>query len=147
MKYRSTKTFGNDRGLSCCFRQWRATSHCRLLHGYALGVHLEFEADELDERHWVYDFGNMRRIRGYLDDLFDHKLIIAADDPEIEAFKALHDKGLCSLRVLTAVGCEAFALLLFETFSPWVEEESQGRVRLVEVKVFEHAANAARVLE
>jgi hypothetical protein len=24
-KFYSTKTYGNDRGLSCCFRQWRAT--------------------------------------------------------------------------------------------------------------------------
>ena len=35
--WRSTKTYGHEEGLSCCFRQWRAThSHCRLLHGYAL---------------------------------------------------------------------------------------------------------------
>ncbi|SVB70610.1 uncharacterized protein METZ01_LOCUS223464, partial [marine metagenome] len=26
--YQSTKTYGNEVGLSCCFRQWRADSHC-----------------------------------------------------------------------------------------------------------------------
>ena len=41
--WRSTKTYGHEEGLSCCFRQWRAThSHCRLLHGYALSFRLTF---------------------------------------------------------------------------------------------------------
>lgn len=31
--YQSTKTYGHDRGFSCAFRQWRADSHCRLIHG------------------------------------------------------------------------------------------------------------------
>ena len=29
----STKTYGHDLGLSAAFRQWRAESHCRLIHG------------------------------------------------------------------------------------------------------------------
>ena len=35
--YRSSKTYGHEIGLSAAFRQWRAQSHCRLIHGYALG--------------------------------------------------------------------------------------------------------------
>ena len=35
--YQSTKTYGNDVGLSCTFRQWKADSHCNKLHGYSLG--------------------------------------------------------------------------------------------------------------
>ncbi len=31
--YRSTKSYDHSEGLSCCFRQWRAThSHCSLVH-------------------------------------------------------------------------------------------------------------------
>ena len=66
MKYQSTKTYGNDRGLSCCFRQWRADSHCNLLHGYSLGFRFVFEADTLDERNWVYDFGDCKWIKEFL---------------------------------------------------------------------------------
>ena len=57
MKYRVTKTYGNERGLSCAFRQWRADSHCNLIHGYSLGFRFVFEAAQLDDRNWVYDFG------------------------------------------------------------------------------------------
>lgn len=50
MTYKSTKLYGHEIGLSAAFRQWRAESHCRFLHGYALAVRFEFEADELDVR-------------------------------------------------------------------------------------------------
>ena len=53
-KFYSTKTYGNDRGLSCVFRQWRSNhSHCSLLHGYSIGVKVIFECETLDERNWV----------------------------------------------------------------------------------------------
>ena len=55
--FRSTKTYGHEMGFSCAFRQHRADSHCRLVHGYALAFHFEFEATELDVRNWVVDFG------------------------------------------------------------------------------------------
>ena len=65
--YQSTKTYGNEVGLSCCFRQWRADSHWKLLHGYSLGFRFTFEAAQLDERNWVYDFGDCKWIKKYLD--------------------------------------------------------------------------------
>ena len=50
MTYKSTKTHGHAIGLSAAFRQWRADSHCKYLHGYALAVKFVFEAGELDAR-------------------------------------------------------------------------------------------------
>ena len=69
--FRSTKTFGHHLGLSACFRQHRAESHCRLLHGYALQIKLTFEADTLDVRNWVVDFGALKPLRKRFEELFD----------------------------------------------------------------------------
>ena len=76
MTYKSTKTYGHELGLSCCFRQWRAESHCRLLHGYALSIRLVFEAEELDVRNWVVDFGSLKSLKQMFVDTFDHKLLV-----------------------------------------------------------------------
>jgi len=57
--FRSTKTYNHNEGLSCCFRQWRADSHCKLLHGYALAFKFVFATRELDARNWCYDFGGL----------------------------------------------------------------------------------------
>jgi len=141
--YRSTKTYGNDRGLSCCFRQWRADSHCNLLHGYSLGFRFTFEAATLDERNWVYDFGDCKWIKKYLDEVFDHTLVIAEDDPELNIFKTLHGKGLANLFTLKGVGCEKFAEHLYNYVSPKVYIDTKGRVSVYSVEVFEHGANSA----
>jgi 6-pyruvoyltetrahydropterin/6-carboxytetrahydropterin synthase len=93
-KYLSTKTYGNDRGLSCCFRQWRSThSHCSLLHGYSIGIKLIFESETLDDRNWVMDFGGLKAFKEWADYMFDHTLVIGADDPHRAMFEKMAKLG------------------------------------------------------
>lgn len=143
MKFYSTKTFGNDRGFSCAFRQWRASSHCNQIHGYSLGFKFIFEADTLDDKNWVYDFGNTKWIKAYLEDVFDHTTVVAADDPALQMFKELDAANVCTLRILSSVGCEAFAQTIYIDLAPTVAEQTKNRVRLKSVEVFEHGANSA----
>lgn len=146
--FRSSKTYGHDIGLSACFRQWRADSHCNLLHGYALSVHLEFEADELDARNWVVDFGSLKSFKQQLVDTFDHKLLVAQDDPELETFRAMQTLKLAEIVVVPATGCEAFAKLIYEGAQLWLKDAGYApRVRMHSVTVREHGANAATYTE
>jgi 6-pyruvoyltetrahydropterin/6-carboxytetrahydropterin synthase len=159
-KYYSTKTYGNDRGLSCCFRQWRAThSHCSLLHGYSIGIKLIFESDTLDSRNWVMDFGGLKMFKEWSEYMFDHTLVIAHDDPERETFEKLNaltggynNQGVVNLRIVEGVGCEMFAKMCYDKMAELLEEMKQnkhsrypvnGNVRLVSAEVFEHDANSA----
>ena len=144
MPYSVTKKFGHELGLSACFRQWRAGhSHCRFLHGYALAVKLVVESDELDPRNWCFDFGGFKPIKTFLIDTFDHKMLVAADDPEKETLLALREKGLVQIKVLKAVGVEAFAEYIFENVKGIITSATGHRARLVSVTVSEHGANSA----
>ncbi len=145
MAYQSTKTYGNDRGFSCAFRQWSADSHCNLIHGYSLGFKFIFEAEELDERNWVYDFGNCKWIKEWIEDTFDHKTAVDINDPYIETFRELNKAGLIDLREMDGAGCEKFAEHTFSFVAPKVLEGTGGRVRLKSVEVFEHGAKSAVV--
>jgi 6-pyruvoyltetrahydropterin/6-carboxytetrahydropterin synthase len=138
-KFQSTKTYGNDLGLSCCFRQWRAShSHCSTLHGYSIGVKFVWESETLDEKNWCFDFGGMKPIKSWLDYMFDHTVVVAEDDPALDFFKQMaaystqeewngntdhigyqepkpYSLGrLCDLRVVPGVGCEMFAKLIYD---------------------------------
>ena len=139
--YQSTKTYSNEVGLSCCFRQWRADSHCNKLHGYSLGFRFTFEAAKLDERNWVYDFGGCKWIKEYLQDQFDHKLVVAKDDPKL--VRILLIKELADINVMDDVGCEKFAEMVYNYVSSKIHEETKGRVSLFSVECFEHGANSA----
>lgn len=143
--YISTKTYGHDIGLSACFRQWRAKSHCRHLHGYALKIHFEFGAEDLDEQNWVMDFGALKPLKAMLEDMFDHTLLIAADDPMRELLMQLGaGPDLAKPIIVPATGCEAFAELIHGCAEQWLADAGYApRVRLLSVQVAEHGANSA----
>lgn len=146
MPYRSTKTITHEVGLSCCFRQWRAESHCRFLHGYALSFVLTFEANQLDARNWVVDFGSLKSFKGLLEETFDHKLLVAEDDPERDRLLALEwaATNIAQVRFLPKVGCEAFAEYVGEALGVWLIDNGYApRVRVVSVECREHGANSA----
>lgn len=144
MTYISTKTYGHEIGLSACFRQWKAQSHCRFLHGYALAVRLEFEATELDHCNWVVDFGGLKSFKGWLEKTFDHKLLLAEDDPERIKIQHLKNYGVADIVMVPATGCEAFAKLIFECAGIWLKDNGYyPRVRMRSVEVKEHGANSA----
>lgn len=144
MPFQSTKTFGHETGLSAVFRQWRADSHCNQLHGYALAFKFTFESDELDVRNWVMDFGALSNLKKTLQIYFDHKLVVAQDDPQLGILMALENANLAEVVILDGVGCEKFAELAWSLATD--ELRSQGlleRIRVVEVECSEHGANSA----
>lgn len=144
MPYRSGKTYTHATGLSCCFRQWKALSHCRFLHGYALQVEVEFEADTLDDRNWVQDFGGLKKFKAGLETQFDHKTLVAEDDPALGTMLDLQRRGLAQVRVVKATGCEAFARMVFEMAEIFLEHNTlDSRVRVASATVREHAGNHA----
>jgi len=148
-KFQSTKIFD---GFSTVFRQWKAEdTHCRFLHGYGTSVKMWFEGD-LDERNWVWDFGGMKRAKGTIDGmnpkawfewLLDHTLIVAEDDPFINAFKEMDGAGVAQVRVIPATGAERFAEFIYSKVNPFIQEETNGRVKVAKVEFREHEKNTA----
>ena len=147
MKYQVTKTITPEQGWSVAFRQHRADSHCSYLHGYALGISMTFEAETLDDRNWVISFGALGSLRERLAKIFDHKTIIALDDPLLDLFHMLHARDGCDLVIMPKIGCEAFAEHISKVIDGWLRlHHPSGRISLVSVEVFEHGANSARVI-
>ena len=142
-KYISTKTY-NQIG-PVAYRQWRADSHCRLIHGYALSFHLEFECDTLDARNWCMDFGGLKPLKGLLEDWFDHTLLVAQDDPMREHLLNLGELKLAKITEVEKTGCEGIADFLYEyintIFLPNYGEKE--RVWCSKVQVRETDANMA----
>ena len=142
MKFTSNKVINLG---SAAFRQWRSThSHCQYIHGYNLTANITFEADELDERNWVADFGGLKDLKKTLEHTFDHKLVVAADDPQLDLLKLLDESGVAQVIVLQdGVGCEKFAEFVLKTADTFIDEATDGRVRVKSVQINEHDKNFA----
>jgi 6-pyruvoyltetrahydropterin/6-carboxytetrahydropterin synthase len=107
---------------------------------------------ELDERNWVWDFGGMKRAKGtidgmnpkaWMDYMFDHTTIVANDDPYLEQFKEMWKDGIIQLRIIPATGAEQFAKYIYEKLNTFIQEETNGRVKIVQVEFREHEKNTA----
>jgi len=152
-KFQSSKVFD---GFSTVFRQWKAEqTHCRFVHGYGISFKVYFEG-ELDDRNWVWDFGGMKRAttlidgkqpKAWMDHMFDHTMIIAEDDPWIEAFRQMDEAGVAQVRVIPATGAEKFSEYIFNKLNEFVKTETNHRVKVIKVKFMEHGKNAAYYCE
>ncbi len=142
-----SKTLSPDKGYSCCFRNHHAVSHCRFLHGYDLRFTIEFilvqeDGGTTSPEGWVIGFGDLGPIKDALEALFDHHVIVAADDPELEAYRKLSSMAVT---VLPAVGAEAFASYVLELTEQWLSttEAFERGVRVFHVTCAENGSNEA----
>ena len=142
MAFYSTKTYGHNIGLSAVFRQPKAHSHCKFLHGYSLAFKFTFGASNLDEKNWVVDFGGLKKLKKWLEDSFDHKLVLDRDDPMMYKFAELENAGLAEITILDGVGVAKFAEHAWKFADDLVKEASDGRGWCESVECSEHGANS-----
>lgn len=148
--YFSTKTFGP---ISTGHRQWRASelrdsSRCAWAHGYGRHVELTFAADELDERGWVVDFGGLRFVKAFLEDNWDHMLLLSSEDPLLEEFLELEKKGGVKVNVMDATrgwgpGIEQSCKFVYDKVNPMIMGMTHDRCWVSKVQIWEHENNSA----
>jgi 6-pyruvoyltetrahydropterin/6-carboxytetrahydropterin synthase len=144
-KYVSTKEYSHLAPLA--YRQWRADSHCNKIHGYALSFKFYFECDTLDVRNWAMDYGGLKPLKEFLEEHFDHTLLLAQDDPQYADIKRLGELGLAKITEVEKTGCEGLADFLYEyintIFLPNYGKQEAERIWCFRVEVRETPSNMA----
>ena len=141
MCYQSTKVL--ELG-SCAFRQWRADSHCKFIHGYRLQAKFWFGCSSLDNKNWVVDFGGLKELKKVFEHQFDHTLCVAGDDPYLELLQQLHTVGVCDLRIMEkGVGIEKTAEWCYDVADSHIRGITNNRCWVEKVEVWEHDKNSA----
>lgn len=145
MKYISTKEYKEIGPVA--YRQWRADSHCRFIHGYSLSFKFEFECDTLDVRNWAMDYGGLRPLKDKLEEWFDHTLLVALDDPMRHELLRLGHLKLAKITEVDKTGCEGLADFLYRyvngIFLPSYGKAEAERLWCCKVEVRETSANMA----
>ena len=111
---------------------------CMHPHGHNGKVEIHLQGDELDKRHILYEFGDLKElIRGWIDDNLDHKMLLRRDDPIV---KPLQQLGEPVYLFDTNPTAEAIAKLIFV----YCKEK---RLPVEEVKVWETESSFAAFRE
>lgn len=135
-----TKTYSD---LAAGHRQPHHDGHCRFVHGHNYGVVIVFATASLDENGFVVDFGKLKYIKEYLENMLDHTLLIAQDDPALETFKSMHTNGLCDLRIVTGTSAEMLAAVFAREINDLVNKATKSRVFIQTLTVIEDSKNTA----
>ena len=133
--FRSTKTYRN---LPCAHRRWQHNGHCAHVHGYSRSFTLTFRCQQRTENGFVMDFGDLKPVKAWLEEHFDHTLLLDADDPLLDQFRDLEKQGACRLVVYDDVGMEGTCKFVMDWVDQWLETETQGRVWLHSIEVREN---------
>jgi 6-pyruvoyltetrahydropterin/6-carboxytetrahydropterin synthase len=140
-KFQSTKVM--DLG-SCAFRQPKAKSHCKFIHGYRLKAKFWFESNKLDDNNWVVDFGSLKPLKEKLEKQFDHTLCVDINDPCRGSLEFLGEKAVADIRVMDGVGIEMTAKWCYGAANEHLDNgTSPNGTRCVKVEVWEHEGNSA----
>lgn len=142
MIFESSKTFRN---YPCSHRRHKHDGHCAWIHGYSRSFTFWFRATERTENGFVLDFGHLKEVKAWLEDNFDHTMLLDSDDPLLPEFRSLEELGACKLIVYPDVGMEGTADYVMSHVSEWVHAKTGGRVCLHSVEVRENDKNSARL--
>lgn len=134
----STKSFYE---YPCCHRQPKHDGHCKFLHGYSRSFHMWFSSSGLDDNGFVMDFSGMSDIKSFLSYYFDHTTLINEDDPELDFFKLMNEKGLILLRVLPNVSMESTAEFVLSKVNELIKYKNP-HVLCFKVEVKENKKNS-----
>lgn len=151
--YKSTKKFGP---ISTNHRNWKAAENknrdsvkCSWIHGYSRYIEFTFVGD-YDECQWVMDFGDLKDVKALIEEAWDHKTLIASNDPRLGQIKHMRDAGLIALTVVDVSnglgwgpGIEGSCKWAFDKVSELLVKKTDGRVGIESVRVWEHGNNSA----
>jgi 6-pyruvoyltetrahydropterin/6-carboxytetrahydropterin synthase len=140
---RIAKLYTNLKG---AHRQWRHPGHCSTVHGENWSVKIEFEANYLDDCGFVVDFGKLRDIAKWLDNIFDHTVLIDQDDPQMHVFHAADEQKIIRLVVVPSASAEGLAKYIFhnvQTILDAMPTHKKRPVFVAKVTVYEDSKNEA----
>lgn len=134
-------------------RQPKHSGHCALIHGHNWSFEFQFGATELDENGFVVDFGELKWLRQWLEERFDHTLVLNEDDPLLAYLEDVLTIGhggsgldpirLAKIIIVPNCGAEGLASYIFSQIQLELELRYGGRVHLVAVTVYEDTKNTA----
>ena len=143
MVFKSSKRIGP---ISTGHRQWKDDGHCQFVHGYGRYVEFTFACNERDERGWVMDFGNLKDVKQWLEEQWDHRLLLSHDDPYIGLFEGLHKVGVANINIMPeeyGPGIEDSCKFVYDYINPLIQQKTNNRVWIEKVRVYEHENNWA----
>lgn len=130
-------------------RQPNHDGHCALIHGHNWSFEFTFAAKSLDKNGFVVDFGDLKWLRAWLEEHFDHTLVLNEDDPQLDYLTTWltstdgHRPVMARIVTVPNCGAEGLARYVAEQVDETIRRMHLDRVRVQCVTVYEDSKNSA----
>lgn len=91
----------------------------------------------------MVDFGDLKDVKAWLDDTFDHTLLLCEDDPLLPQFRDLEKWGGAKIKLLPNVGMEGTSAFVWAKINAMFWSKFNGRRWCNKVEVRENDKNSA----
>src|SRR5690606_37914487 len=121
-------------------RQPLHEGHCSLIHGRNWSFEFEIglkPGHGLDQNGFIVDFGELKPVRKFLEDTFDHALVLSFDDPVKGAVQAF--ARIVELETASAEGIAEYVTAVVVA----ILGDKHPSARLLRTTVFEDSRNSA----
>lgn len=137
----STKSYYN---YPCAHRQYRHDGNCAKIHGYSRSFHFVFGIKTFTKEGFAVDYGDLKELKQHLDYMYDHTLVLDAEDPFMDTFRELEQAGVCDIRIHPmGPGMEGTAHYLCEWTDEWLRNKTKGRAWVISVEARENDKNSS----
>lgn len=136
-------------------RQHNHGGHCHFIHGHNWSFKFTFACNIRDENGFVIDFGDLKWLKAWINERFDHKLVLNEGDPMrdfitnvltgVGAEGPLFPKNpvMADIIYVPDASVEGLCLWVYDHINRKVKELTHGRVWLHEITIMEDARNGA----
>ena len=104
---------------------------------------------QLDDMNWIVDYGGFKApphgngMKDWMNDMWDHTMLIEKDDPYLDLFQTIQMEGLCKLVLMDKIGAESAARMVYERFNEVLSKTDAGRCKCIKVECFENDKNSS----
>lgn len=124
-------------------RQPNHAGHCRLIHGHNWSFEFEFVGPP-DKCGFVVDFGDLKWLRQWLEQRFDHTLVLNDSDPDLFHLEQCLGGDIAKIVTVPNCGAEGLARYLFDAVNIELMARFDNRVGVLSVTVREDDRNSAK---
>ena len=116
-------------------------SACKNLHGHSARIIVQIWSRELNKNHMIIDFTHLNKFKTFLDDTFDHSVILNGKDSFVEIVKTTGMKHFILMNNIDPTS-EVMARIIWDKFA-YILNDMAVNWDSMEVTFYETAKNCA----
>jgi 6-pyruvoyltetrahydropterin/6-carboxytetrahydropterin synthase len=114
------------------------------VHGYSRSFHFVFGAITMTKEGFIVDYGDLKELKRWLEENYDHTFVVDQDDPFIPTFQELHQAGVLRLVIQEeGPGMEGTAMRICNWTDEWLRKKTGGRAWVISVEARENDKNSS----